>query len=173
MDLIHKRVMLNNRNQTTVKVITQQRYITHLHKVAYNRKYSVIVPLNYKRDGFIETVHFNCWRQTSSCQGLLTYIEDFVAIVHKCDHNPYKYDIAQSLYHDYSIPGLPYSTNKKKMGDMPLRFWRNYFESYEVETAANWVISSPYADELNLPAYLDIKPHINGKIKLIDRFALK
>ena len=87
MDLIHKRVMLNNRNQTTVKVITQQRYITHLHKVAYNRKYSVIVPLNYKRDGFIETVHFNCWRQTSSCQGLLTYIEDFVAIVHNTMNN--------------------------------------------------------------------------------------
>lgn len=158
----------------TLKVYTKPRYIAHLHKVPYNRKYSVILPLNHiRQEGYIETVHFNCWGQSDNCQGITAYIQDFISLIHKADSDPYKYTVAQSLYWDQKIPGLAYSTHRKSVGDMPLTYWREYFESYEIKIAHDWIIESPYPEDINLPGYYERTDLPNGKINLKDRFALE
>jgi len=156
-----------------IQIKTIQRYIAYIHKIKIPRKGSVLVALNYIiEEYYIETVRFGNWGQTAELQGLDDYLKDFHAIVHRADvitiSNWDKY--TEELYWDFGIELLPHSTNRANFGSMPLQFWKDYFESYEVVQGGKkkWIIESPYADEITLPGWYQIQSRNGNKIKLVD-----
>ena len=168
----------------TLTLKTWRRYVAYIHlvemTVGWEKKCYTIIPLNYidPRFELIETVHFENYVQSDkpgSNTGLLTYIEGFLGTVypHECD---FVVNL-QYLIKEHGFEVLPARCVSRK-GKI-WSYWRNYFHSYEVKgfPIHEWVIESPYSDEIRFPSYLELtyvgERKGESRYKIKDRFAIQ
>lgn len=178
--------MINILKKRTLSLNTWQRFIAYIHlveiEIGWKKKCKIILPLNYidPRFELLETVHFENYITVtdSSKEGasLLSYIENCLNIIHpiECD---YERNLEQIF--NLGIPALSSKQPRRSLKESRYVYWREYFPYYEVKgfKRYNWVIQSPYKEELNFPKYLSCTyTHEKNGVKryqIKDRFAIE
>ncbi len=169
--------MINILKTRTVSLSTWRRFIAYVHlveiEIGWQKKCKIILPLNYidPRFELLETVHFETYVtviDSNSGASLTSYIENCLNIIHPNECN-------YEMHLDYILNTL----NIKLPGKQPRKrpsnyvYWREYFPYYEVRgfPRFNWVIESPYAEELNFPKMLTLT--YKGEKKGVSRYQIK
>lgn len=173
---------INIVSNRTLTLKTWRRYIAYVHlvemTVGWEKKRYTIIPLNYidPRFELIETVYFENFGQSSKGgrTSLFTHIEGFLGTVY-----PYECNFTKNmepLIKEYGFVSLPSTCVSRKNNSKS--YWKNYFESYEVKgfPIHEWVIESPYSDEICFPSYLELtyigERKGESRYKIKDRFAI-
>lgn len=186
--------MLQQNATNTLTVKEESRYIAHLHLAHIpcvregkgrpltdceknpdgTETIRVIVPLNYIDTNlkFIETVHFGMFMGSSNVN-LIGYIINFIHPLLNIEHDrDWREDKISLPLAEMGFNDLPaFKTRKPGRFKIPVKFtdFREYFESYTVESIyfdkIQYIINSPYRDEINLPKALQILSRTGKKIK--------